>query len=192
MIVDFFGRATVIGEKMRSGVSVSTVVKYVIYSVAALFLILLQTTFFTRFRPFGSVPDILILSVMMIGMYDGGRAGAIFGVIIGFAADALGSVGIMMLPLAYMLVGYVCGVVATEYYRRSWLLFLIFDAGTIAVRAFTTLMYVTMTWNSFVLSDVVGNVLLPELAATAVISPLPAIFLLPVYLIFRNKKKDPD
>ncbi len=187
-----FGRADVIGEKMRSGVTAATVGKYAVYAVLSLFLILVRTTFFARFRPFGAAPDILIVAVAAIGMFEGERAGAIFGAVIGFIADALGGSGIILLPLPYMLVGYFCGVIATEYYRRSVLLFLIFDAASAVVRLFTSLFYMFLVWHSVDLSVVFGGVLLPELCSTLAVSPVPALILLPVYLIFRKKKKELD
>ena len=191
-ISQIFGRATVVGEKMRSGVAVSTIVKYALYTVLSVLLILLETTFFARFRPFGASPDILIVTVMAIGMYDGGRAGAVYGIWIGFVADTLGGAGITVLPLAYMLVGYICGVVAEDYYRRTVLLFLIFDAAVCAARMFITLLYVFLTWPSFDFGAVFGAAILPELAATAVCAPTPAIILLPVYLIFRKKRAETE
>lgn len=186
----FGGRGIVVGEKMRSDVTAAVVVKYIVYAVASLFLILLRTTFFSRFRPFGASPDILIVAVAAIALYEGGRAGAVFGVAIGFVAEALGGVGIILLPPVYMLVGYLCGTVATDYYRRSWVLFLVFDVCAAAARAFVSLLYVMMTWHTFDLSAVLTSVILPEFLSTLALSPLPALMLLPIYLIFRKKKKE--
>lgn len=186
----FSGRGTIVGEKLRSEVTAAAVVKYVVYAVMSLFLILLRTTFFARFRPFGASPDILIVAVAAIALYEGGRAGAVFGAAVGFVADALGGAGIILLPPVYMLIGYICGTVASEHYRRSWLLFLIFDVCAVAARAFLSLLYVMMTWHAFDLSLVMRSVILPECLSTFVISPLPALLLLPVYLIFRKKKRE--
>lgn len=188
----FSGRGTVVGEKLRVGVTPSSVAKYVVYAAVSLFLIILRATFFARFRPFGASPDILIAAVAAIGLFEGAYAGAVFGVSIGFISDALGGIGIVLLPVVYMLVGYICGVIATDYYKRSWLLFLLFDLAAAAARLFTTLLYVMLTWHTFDLSVVFKTVLMPELYSTLVISPVPALLLLPVYLIFRKKKKDMD
>ncbi len=170
----------------------AAVCKYVLYALMSLFLILMRTTFFARFRPFGSSPDILIVAVAVIAFFEGKRAGAIYGVAIGFIADALGGVGVILLPLAYMLVGYICGVVATEYYRRSVLLFLIFDLAASIVRMFVSLLYMLLVWHTVDLSVVIPGVLLPEFYATLAISPVPALLLLPIYLLFRKKKKELD
>lgn len=179
---------TVVGGKYKVGVTVREVVKYCVYAAMGLFLILLQLTFFSSVRPFGKTPDILIIAVSAVAMFEGERAGAIFGVLVGFVVEAAGGVGISLLPLIYMLVGYVCGIVASEYYRRSVLLFLIFDLGAAAVRFFTTLIYIVVTWASVDLFDVILGVLFPEMFSTLLISPVPALLLLPIYKIFRGEE----
>lgn len=180
--------ATIVGGKYQSGVTVSEVVKYCVYAVMGLFLILLEISFFSRVRPFGSTPDILIVAVAMVAMYENERAGAIFGLCVGIVAEALGTTGVTLLPLIYMCVGYVCGIVASEYYKRSILLFLIFDAGVLAVRMFTTLIYIVLTWEIVDVSVVFPKVLIPELFSTFVVSPIPAILLYPIWRIFRGEE----
>lgn len=186
------GTGVVIGEKMRLGVTAADVIKYVVYALLGLFLVILKTTFFSRFRPFGASPDILIAAVAAFALYEGGQAGAIFGIAVGYAADALGGVGVVLLPLPYMLVGYFCGVVATDHYKRTPLLFIIFDLCADVVRAVTSLFYVMLTWHSFDLGVVIRSVIVPEFLSTLIVSPIPALLLLPVYLIFRKKKKQLD
>lgn len=177
----------VVGEKYKSGVTGSEVAKYCVYAAMGLFLVLLQLTFFTRLRPFDSTPDILIIAVAMIAMYENERAGAIFGVAIGFVAEALGGTGLSLLPLVYMLVGWFGGIVASEYYKRSVLLFLIFDVSACAVRMFVTLIYVVCTWGTADISVIFPNVLIPEVLSTFVIAPVPALLLYPVWRIFRGE-----
>lgn len=181
-------RATVVvGEKYKSGVTGSEVVKYCVYAVMGLFLVLLQLTFFTRFRPFDSTPDILIIAVAMISMYENERAGAIFGVAIGFVAEALGGTGLSLLPLVYMLIGWFGGIAASEYYKRSVLLFFIFDVGACTVRMFVTLIYVVCIWETADISVIFPNVLVPEMLSTFVTAPVPALLLYPVWRIFRGE-----
>lgn len=180
--------AITVGGKYSSGVTVSEVVKYCIYAVMCVFFILLQVSFFSRLRPFGSVPDILIVTVAMIGMFENERAGAIFGVAVGFVSEALATTGITLLPLIYMCVGYFAGIIAADYYKKSVLLFLICDAGVVAVRAFTTLIYVVLTWDIVDISVVIPRVLIPELFSTLVMSPLPAMLLCIVWRIFRGEE----
>lgn len=181
--------ATIVGGNYQVGLTVSEIVKYVVYAVLGLLFILLQISFFSRVKPFGSIPDVLIVAVFSVAMFENERVGAIFGLIVGFIVEAAGGVGISLLPLVYMLVGYVCGLVASEYYKRSILLFLIFDAGALLVRMFTTLIYVVFTWSFVDVSVIIPKVLIPEALSTFVISPFPALVIALVSRIFRGEEK---
>lgn len=180
--------ATVVGGSYQLGVTVSEVVKHVIYAIAGLLLILLQISFFPKIRPFGAAPDVLIVAVFAVAMFENERVGAVFGLAVGFVVEAVGGIGVSLLPLVYMLVGYICGVVATEYYKRSFVLFLIFDASILLVRMFTTLMYIVFTWSVVDLSVVLPKVLIPEALSTLVISPFPAILIYLISRIFRKEE----
>ena len=179
----------VIGEKFKSGVTVSEVVKYIVYSVVFIIILLLQVTFFARFTVFGRIPDIMIIAVAVVAMLENEHAGAIFGLCFGYLVEALGSTGTTLLPLIYMLTGYFCGVVATDYYKRSVLLFLIFDIAAAAVRFFTTAVYIMFKWNSSNMAQSLINVAMPEFFATLAVSFVPALLLLPVYKIFRRHEE---
>lgn len=180
--------ATVVGGSYQLGVTVSAVVKHVVYAIAGLLLILLQISFFPKIRPFGAAPDVLIVAVFAVAMFENERVGAVFGLAVGFVVEAAGGIGVSLLPLVYMLVGYICGVVATEYYKRSFVLFLIFDASILLVRMFTTLMYIVFTWSVVDLSVVLPKVLIPEALSTLVISPFPAILIYLISRIFRKEE----
>ena len=181
--------ATIVGGNYQVGLTVSEIVKYVVYALLGLLFVLLQISFFSRVKPFGSIPDVLIAAVFSVAMFENERVGAIFGLSVGFIVEAAGGVGVSLLPLIYMLVGYVCGLVASEYYKRSLLLFLIFDAGALLVRMFTTLLYVVFTWSIVDLSVVIPKVLIPEALSTFVISPIPALIIAIVSRIFRGDEK---
>ncbi len=181
--------ATIVGGNYQVGLTVSEIVKYVVYALLGLLFVLLQISFFSRVKPFGSIPDVLIAAVFSVAMFENERVGAIFGLSVGFIVEAAGGVGVSLLPLIYMLVGYVCGLVASEYYKRSLLLFLIFDAGALLVRMFTTLLYVVFTWSIVDLSVVIPKVLIPEALSTFVISPIPALIIAIVSRIFRGEEK---
>ncbi len=181
--------STVVGGNYQVGVSVSDIVKCIVYAVLGLLLVVLQISFFSRVKPFGAVPDVLISAVFCVAMFENERYGAIFGLAVGFVAEAAGGVGLTLLPLVYMLVGFVCGLVASEYYRRSVLLFLIFDACALLVRMFTTLLYVAFTWSIVDISVIIPRVLVPEALSTLVISPIPALAVMLISRIFRGKEE---
>lgn len=181
----------VVGEKFKGGITGGIVAKYVAYTLLTVFIALLQTTFFSRFRPFSSSPDILILTVATIGFYDNEKSAAILGAFLGFIAGAVGGTGISLLPLIYMLVGYFAGLFASEYYKRGILLYAIYVVGCCVIRFFTTSIYIAFMWQSVDIIDAMKGVLIPEFLSTAVVSPLPALLLLPVYKLSKPKDEKP-
>lgn len=178
------GKKTVVGEKLDSGVTVSEIVKYTLYAVLGLALLIFETSFFSRIRAFDSTPDVMIIAALSIGFYENEKAGAIFGASFGFLSGIIGGMGISILPLAYMLVGYFCGVVTADYYRRSIPLFIILDLSACAVRMLTTLISVAFTWTTVDITVVFPQVLLPEFFSTLITSPVPVLLFLPVCKIF--------
>ncbi|MCD7775972.1 MAG: hypothetical protein LUH54_01160 [Firmicutes bacterium] len=185
-----FGKKTVVGEKLDSGVTVSEIVKYVLYALAGLLFLALETSFFSRIRAFDSTPDILIIAAAAVGFYENERAGAIFGAAVGFLSGIMGGVGISILPIVYMLVGYFCGAVTADYYSRSVPLFIMLDLVSCAVRLITTLIEVALSWSSFDLMTVFSGVLVPEFLSTLVTSPVPVLLLYPIWRIFRESEAD--
>lgn len=181
----------VVGEKFKVGITSGIITKYVAYTLLSIFMVLLQTTFFSRFRPFSSSPDILILTVATIGFYDNEKSAAILGTFLGFVAGAVGGTGISLLPLIYMLVGYFSGLLASEYYKRGVLLYAIYVAGCCVIRFFTTSIYIAFMWQSVDIIDAMNDVLIPEFLSTATLSPLPALLLLPVYKLSKPKDEKP-
>lgn len=181
------GKKTVVGEKLDSGVTVSEIVKYALYAVLGLALLIFETSFFSRIRAFDSTPDVMIIATLSIGFYENEKAGAIFGASFGFLSGIIGGMGISILPLVYMLVGYFCGVVTADYYRRSIPLFIILDLSVCAVRMLATLISVAFTWTTVDITVVFPQVLLPEFFSTLITSPVPALLFLPVCRIFGDR-----
>ena len=73
---------------------------------AVLFVLcVVQTTVFGRWKLFGAVPDLMLCAVVLIGYCRGREAGAIAGIAGGAMLAMLGSVGITVEPVFYMVVG---------------------------------------------------------------------------------------
>ena len=142
-------------------------VRYVV-SVAVLLLALsvVQLSFFGRFRILGAIPDLMIVAVLCIGYFTGPDTGAVSGIGAGFLIDAMGTAGISLLPLAYLLEGYLAGHLAKRIPTRGFLHYLIFLAITLLYRAIITLMYAWIGYESLHLPFLTGTIL-PELLGTA-------------------------
>ena len=159
------------------------ILKGVICAFLLLFSLLLQTTFFVRFAPFGAIPDLLLSLTAAIAVAEGEQWGAVFGLCAAFLSEALGgSPGApVLLPLLYMPAGYFCGL-CSEYYLSDsipvrGLYILACGAGRAVITAITAACVLSAT-----LPQIFFRHVLPEFLSTVVIAPV--IYAI-VYLIFR-------
>ncbi|MBE6718869.1 MAG: rod shape-determining protein MreD [Ruminococcaceae bacterium] len=90
-----------------------------LYGTLLILLSVLQTTLIPRFPIYDSVPDIMLGAVCCIGIYRKEKCAAVFGLIAGLCSDALGSVGLSLLPLFYTLVGYFSGLIGDNAREKA-------------------------------------------------------------------------
>ena len=139
-------------------------------TILFLTVILLQTTLFARIRLFGAVPDICFVTLILISYFCGKEVGAITGIVAGFAVDALGSVGISLLPIFYMFCGYLFGHFTRAIYPKRYVSYLVVLAAAIPVRMVITFVCICINYNTLHLLEILGRVLLPEATATAILA----------------------
>ncbi len=127
-------------------------------------LVVAETSFFSFFKPFGAVPDLVLPAVVAIGIYDRERMGAIAGLVGGYLADALGGVGLSLSPLVYMLCGCIFALLAYSVLRRDFVSWLIGAAVSLAVSgAFSVICaYASVTNAHFDAGDVFSRLLVPQ------------------------------
>lgn len=108
--------------------------------VLALLVAILQTSFFSELRLFGSSPEVSLLVVMSIGLLGGSLTGAVFGFSVGFLLDCLLMSDLGALALTLMAVGYLAGRYREDVGRPTRLaavllggLFTLFGGGLFAV-----------------------------------------------------------
>jgi rod shape-determining protein MreD len=146
--------------------------KMIAYTVCISLLILIlsvmQVTVCARLSIFGATPDLMICTVLCIAFFAGRYAGAITGIGAGFFIEALGSVGISLLPLFYLLLGYVAGYYTKLTHQKGYPVYLFYLLLTVIYRMIITVVYVGITYKAFQFGDVFVKILLPEAADTAV------------------------
>ncbi len=140
-----------------------------------IFFALLQTTLFTRFKPFGAVPDLILPLVAAIGMTEKEKWGAVFGVAAAFVIESLGGSTVTLLPLLYMPVGYFCGICTTYYFRDAFLVRGLYTVITSAVRCVFTLAALAITLGDFNLLTCLTKAVIPEFFASVLFAFLPHI-----------------
>jgi hypothetical protein len=153
------------------------------FIAAAIIIVLapLQVTVFSRFSPFGAVPDLMLCFTVAIAFSEGEKFGGICGLVTAFVIESLCGVGITLLPLLYMPIGFFGGVIARNmlgdtFYSRAAMM-----AAAAVGRAVVSLIYCISQMNiSF--GQAFTNIVVPEFFSTLVISP--AVFIL-VWLCYR-------
>ena len=135
-------------------------------TILFLTVIVLQTTFFARVRLFGAIPDLCFVTLILISYFCGKEVGAITGIAAGFAADALGSVGISLLPVFYLFCGYVCGYFVRAVHPKGFVAYLTVLTAAIPVRMAITLIYICINYSTIHILELLVQTLLPEAAVT--------------------------
>ena len=153
------------------------------FIAAAIIIVLapLQVTVMDRFRPFGAVPDLMLCLTVAIAFSEGERFGGICGLVSAVVIESLSGVGITLLPILYMTVGFFGGIIAKNmlgdtFYSRALMM-----AVAAVGRGIVSLIYGISQMNiSF--GQALGNIVVPEFFSTLVVSP--AVFAV-VWLCYR-------
>lgn len=85
-----------------------------------LLALLAQTAFFPHVRPWGVVPDVMVLAVAAVAVREGAEIGAVFGFAAGVLIDLFLEVPVGLSAFAYAVVGYGVGMVQTGLLRPQW------------------------------------------------------------------------
>jgi len=161
----------------RLGFSVEwdSIVKGIVCGVLVILFSLLQTTIFTKFRPFGAVPDLILPLVVAISMTEREKWGAIVGVAAAFVIESLGGSSVTLLPLLYMPAGYICGILTVNYFRDSAAVRAVYTLVTMAARILVTAIILAATVGDINIIDMLTHALIPEFLAGVLFAPLPHI-----------------
>lgn len=140
----------------------------VLIGLLLILLAILQVSFFSRFRLFGGIPDLMIVAVLCLSYFSGRYMGAVTGIAAGFLIDAIGSTGIVILPVCYLFLGYLAGHYAKVFGHNSYASYLVYLAITLPYRAVITVLLACMSYSSVKLIEILIYSVLPELLITAI------------------------
>ena len=146
--------------------------KIIIYGILTVLFAVLQTTLMPRLCLFGVFPDVVIVAVCCVGIYDGERSASLFGLVCGLVVAALGSVGISFEPFVYVLVGYFCGRVGVNArYNRRFLAYLVSLPAVCLVRTLISFInFHIQYFGSIEYLRLFSEILLPEFCYTLIIA----------------------
>ena len=168
----------------------TTVIRYSVWiGILLLLLAVLQVSFFPRFRLLGGIPDLMMIAVLCLSFFSGRYMGAITGIAAGFLIDAIGSTGIVILPLCYLFLGYVVGHYAKILGHANYPSYLVYLAVSLLYRALITVLLACMSYSSVNLIKILIYSVLPELLVTAIAGCI-LYFPLKIFCMFlENKRK---
>ncbi len=156
-------------------VNIENIIKGLVCGALIIVFAMLQITVFSKLRPFGAIPDLMLPLVIAIGFSEGERWGGVSGLAAAFLIECLGSAGVTLLPLLYVPCGFIAGVLGTYYIRDSFVIRLIFTLGAGILRAIVTVIYICINFKSPDASLMFGERVFPEFISTLVFSILPHI-----------------
>ena len=149
----------------------NTIIRYTAVIGFYLFLLaIVQTSVLAVKKPFGGVPDLLLSTVLCISLYCGCYAGAVTGIAAGFLTDAIGTVGLSILPLVYFLVAYFFGYYTKVLGVRGYLTYLIGVGISLPVRLIATLIQSVVATDGLRGGVFMTATALPELLGTLLFS----------------------
>lgn len=114
------------------------VFKWVVYALATLLLCALHAMFFSNIRVLGLTPFLYPVLPAVLAMFEGGRRGAVFGLVLGALCDLLVPAPFRgFFALAFPVIAALSGAIASRLLSRGFLCALIVSAlGMLASGAF--------------------------------------------------------
>ena len=147
----------------------SRAIRYTIWvGLLLVILAVLQVSLFSRFRLLGAVPDLMICTVLCLAFFNGRYMGAVTGIAAGVIIEAIGSTGIVLLPICYLFCGYIAGHYAKSAGQKNYVSYLIYLGLTLLFRAVITLLYACLTYRDVNLPIILLQSVLPEMLVTAI------------------------
>lgn len=166
-------RERIRGWRLGLNLDWDTILKGAVCGGLIVFFALLQTTVFTKFKPFGAVPDLMLSLVVAIAMTEREKWGAVVGIAAAFVIESLGGSSVTLLPLLYMPAGYICGILTVHYFRDSPAVRSVYTLAVQAVRVVITAIVLVATVGDISFASILRLAVVPELLASVLFAPLP-------------------
>ena len=155
--------------------------RYIIYSVLIILIFLLQSSF--RLSIFGYKAELLLPFLIAVSMFDGEKAGAVFGLLTGFLADYAADTAVGFHALFYMFACYFAGLLFQSLLRKNILTYMALCALALCAHGMLIfLVFFAAADIPFVSAGAAGNIFIRPLVS----APIPAIY----YMFFNLHKKE--
>ncbi len=150
----------------------SSVIKAAVYSLFCVVLVCTVSSALPSFGYRGASPDLILCATVALAYYEGERAACVFGMLSGFVLESVGSTGLSLLPLFYMLVGCVCALLFLKILGKNIGAYLLYVCVFMLVRSAISLIYIQFSDPDYIMSLAFTEVLVPEYLASVAASPI--------------------
>ncbi len=151
--------------------------RIIVYSISFFLLGVLQCAFFSKLKPFGATPDIVLGGICAVLMLDNKRAAAVCAVAAGYFIDALGAAMPSFTPVFYLLAVALISAFA-EKMMPSIVSFAVAMLAFCALGAIFTWLGMCLTYSALVPILTVWQTLVRTALSTLICS-------LPVYFVIK-------
>ena len=151
--------------------------KALIYFAIIFVSSLLQTSFLAVIRPFGAVPDLMLLLSLGAGYFCSPAVGGIFGVAAGVIAYAMGGTGITLLPILYCAIGASAGFLVENFFSGKFTVWMLYTLVAAVLKSGYSLASVIFLSGDVRFFAAIWRTAIPEFVGTIV---LGAILYLPI------------
>ncbi len=141
----------------------------IIYALVIFLLAVLQSTLGPRIGFFGNTPALLLALTAAAAFYDGEKTAMLVGLLSGFLLDALGGVGVSVLPLAYCLTGWFISLAVkrmahdrSDRFHIRYLRYLIWLSAAVGIGMVITALCLLLTAGRVNIISTFVQILLPE------------------------------
>ena len=151
-------------------------VRALAYTGYGILLICFVSSFMPAAMPGSIRPDLILCATLSLSFFESERVAAIFGMLAGFALEAVGSVGFSILPLFYMLCGCVCSMLFSRVLQKNFGAYMLYMSVFMLLRSAISVIYIQFSQSDYSLDIAFTQVLMPEYAFSLIAAPV--IFLL--------------
>ncbi len=139
-----------------------------------------QTSLLSRYRLFGAVPEIVLPTVVAIGIFDKERTGTIAGIMGGVIVDALGGGWLSLSPIVYMACGCISALLSYSILRREFISWLSATAVSLVVHSVISVISALIMIKTLAagFSDIILTLVIPQYFSSIIMS-------IPMYFIIR-------
>jgi len=176
------------GWRLGISIEIEPIIRGLLCFLLIILFSLLQTTLFTRFRPFGAIPDLMLPLVTAIAMTTDEKWGAISGLAAAFVIESLGGATVTILALLYMPTGYICGLLSIYYFREGLAVRALYTGVTTLVRCLFTLIILFASTVHVSLPAAFVHAIFPEFLSTILFAFLPHLTVKYTFRLVEGRK----